>query len=62
MGNVVGIFFICAVPAAAGAAMLCQSAEHGGGTAAEVFFGLAAVTLPICYAIIHAARIRKGEA
>jgi hypothetical protein len=59
MSMVVLIFLVCAIPAAFGA--LVTSSGIPGGALLEVFFGLAAFTLPICYAIIHAAEIRKGE-
>jgi O-antigen/teichoic acid export membrane protein len=53
------IFVGCAILAVCG---LLVSAKHEPfGAAIAVFFGLAAVALPICYAIIHAAKLRKEE-
>ncbi len=65
MGYAVLIFIVFAIPAAFGAMVAsCPSPSRDTqslGAALEVFFGLAAFTLPICSAILHAAELGNED-
>jgi hypothetical protein len=61
MSRIVSIFIVCAVPAMICSAIFGPYNFPGIAMTITAFSALAAVTLPVCYAIIHAAELRNEE-
>ena len=61
MIRVVVIFIVCAIPAVICSAIFGPYNFPGIALTIAAFSGLAAFTLPICYAIIHADKLRKEK-